>query len=180
MLSDPAETLHHPTGIAGVAHQWKSAHGSKCSSVDQETRRRPDANTPIPTPTQPACTHPGFGVSPSQGQAQHYQALDDLQQLLHDHSNALVAQEPTDGLEMRWPHEVAVGAVDVAVGDVERLEIRQHSFTETGPVIPDQTCNSLITVLCSITTNFKEKEEITPMLLIGETIAFLPMCSDTR
>lgn len=53
-----------------------------------------------------------------------YQALDDLQELLHDHSDALVTQESANGLEMRGPHEIPVGAVDVAVGDVERLEER--------------------------------------------------------
>lgn len=55
-----------------------------------------------------------------------YQALDDLQQFLHDHSDALVTQESADGLEMRGPHKVPVGAVDVAVGDVERLESRRR------------------------------------------------------
>lgn len=53
-----------------------------------------------------------------------YQALDDLQQFLHDHSDALVTQESADGLKMRGPHKVPVGAVDVAVGNVERLENR--------------------------------------------------------
>lgn len=55
-----------------------------------------------------------------------YQALDDLQQFLHDHSDALVTQESADGLEVRGPHEVPVGAVDVTVGDVERLESRRR------------------------------------------------------
>lgn len=50
-----------------------------------------------------------------------YQALDDFQQFLHDHGDALVAQQSADGLEVRGPHKVAVGAVDVAVGNVERL-----------------------------------------------------------
>lgn len=53
-----------------------------------------------------------------------YQALDDLQQFLHDHSDALVTQESADGLKMRGPHKVPVGAVDVAIGNVERLENR--------------------------------------------------------
>lgn len=53
-----------------------------------------------------------------------YQALDDFQELLHDHSNALVAQQSADGLEVRGAHEVPVRAVDVAVGNVERLETR--------------------------------------------------------
>lgn len=56
-----------------------------------------------------------------QCQAQHYQALDDLQQLFHDHGNPLIAKQPADCLEMRWPHKVAVGAIDVTVGNVERL-----------------------------------------------------------
>lgn len=97
--------------------------------MDQETRKCPDAaNTRIPKLTLPAPIQ-ALGFL----QAQNYQALDDLQQLLHDHSNALVAQEATDGLEVRWPHKVAVGAVDVAVGDVERLGNCKHSDSQTGP-----------------------------------------------
>lgn len=61
---------------------------------------------------------------PGLGEALPYQALDDLQQFLHDHSDALVTQESADGLEVRGPHEVPVGAVDVAVGNVKRLENR--------------------------------------------------------
>lgn len=57
-------------------------------------------------------------------EAPPYQTLDDLQQFLHDHGDALVTQESTDGLEMGGPDEVPVGAVDVAVGNVERLENR--------------------------------------------------------
>lgn len=53
-----------------------------------------------------------------------YQALDDLQQFLHDHCDALVTQESADGLEVRRAHKVPVRAVDVAVGNVERLEHR--------------------------------------------------------
>lgn len=53
-----------------------------------------------------------------------YQALDDLQQFLHDHRDALVPQQSADGLEMRGSHEVPVGTIDVAVGNVERLEDR--------------------------------------------------------
>lgn len=64
------------------------------------------------------------GRIPGLTEAPSYQALDDLQQFFHDHSDALVTQEPADGLEMRRPHEVSVGAVDVAVGNVERLENR--------------------------------------------------------
>lgn len=83
--------------------------------------RTPRSQSPpcLPVPSQAL----GF----LQHQAQNYQALDDLQQLLHDHSNALVAQEPADGFEVRWPHEVAVGAVDVAVGDVQGLGNWKHS-----------------------------------------------------
>lgn len=51
-----------------------------------------------------------------------YQALDNFQEFLHDHSNALVAQQSADGLEVRGAHEVPVRAIDVAVGNVERLE----------------------------------------------------------
>lgn len=56
-----------------------------------------------------------------QGQPQNYQALDDLQQLFHDHCDPLIAKKPADRLEMRWPHKIAVGAIDVTVGNVERL-----------------------------------------------------------
>lgn len=51
-----------------------------------------------------------------------YQALDNFQEFLHDHSNALVAQQSADGLEVRGAHEVPVRAIDVAVGNVEGLE----------------------------------------------------------
>lgn len=120
MLPDPAETLHHPTGITGIPI---SDNQPMAPSAPAWIKRHDGAaNAPIPTPTLPAPIQ-ALGFLHHQGQAQNYQALDNLQQLLHDHSNALVAQEPTDGLEMRRPHEVAVGAVDVAVGDVERLQI---------------------------------------------------------
>lgn len=100
----------------------------------QGTRGCPDENTLIPKPTLTALPVPiqALGFLHHQGQAQNYQALDDLQQLFHDHGNALVAQEPTDGLEMRRPHEIAVGAVDVAVGDVEGLG-NWNSDSQTGP-----------------------------------------------
>lgn len=50
-----------------------------------------------------------------------YQAFDNLEQLLHHHSDALVTEEAADGLEMRRPHKVSVGAVYVGVGNVQRL-----------------------------------------------------------
>lgn len=50
-----------------------------------------------------------------------YQALDDLQQLLHDNRDALVAEQPADDLEVRGPHEVAVAAVNAGVGQVQSL-----------------------------------------------------------
>lgn len=51
---------------------------------------------------------------------------------------------------MRWPHKVAVGAVDVAVGDVQGLEIGTQWQWDTAI---NQTYNSLIKVLCSIASN---------------------------
>lgn len=56
-----------------------------------------------------------------------YQALDDLEQLLHDHSDALVPQESADGLEMWGAHKIPVGAIDVAVGNVEGLEDKSQA-----------------------------------------------------
>lgn len=50
-----------------------------------------------------------------------YQALDNLEQLLHHYSNALVTKETADGLEVRRANKVSVGAVYVGVGNVERL-----------------------------------------------------------
>jgi hypothetical protein len=64
------------------------------------------------------------GHIPGCSEVSPYQAFDNFQQLLHDHSNALVTQESADGLEVRGAHEIPVGAVDVAVGNVERLENR--------------------------------------------------------
>lgn len=51
-----------------------------------------------------------------------YQALDNLEQFLHHHGDALVAQQTADGLEVRRAHKVPVGAVYVGVGDVEGLQ----------------------------------------------------------
>lgn len=50
-----------------------------------------------------------------------YQALDNLQQLLHHDCNALVTKETADGLEVRRANKVSVGAVYVGVGNVQRL-----------------------------------------------------------
>lgn len=50
-----------------------------------------------------------------------YQALDNLEQLLHHNSNALVTKKTTNGLEVRWANKVPVGAVYVRVGNVQRL-----------------------------------------------------------
>lgn len=61
-----------------------------------------------------------------------YQALDDLQEFLHDHCDALVTQESADGLEVRGAHKVPVRAVDVAVGNVERLEDRLRQSKRLG------------------------------------------------
>lgn len=50
-----------------------------------------------------------------------YQTLDNLKQLLHHYSNALVTKEAADGLEVRRANKVPVGAVYVGVGNVQRL-----------------------------------------------------------
>lgn len=57
-----------------------------------------------------------------------YQALDNLKQLLHHHSNALVTKETADGLEVGRANKVSVGAVDVGVGNVQGL--RREEATE--------------------------------------------------
>lgn len=57
-----------------------------------------------------------------------YQAFDNLKQLLHHYSNALVTKETADGLEVRWANKVSVGAVYVGVGNVQRL--RRDKETE--------------------------------------------------
>ncbi len=54
----------------------------------------------------------------------NYQALDNLEQLLHHHSDALVTKKTADCFEMRRTHKVPVGTVDVGVGDVQRLKNR--------------------------------------------------------
>ncbi|KAI1234166.1 hypothetical protein IHE44_0003883 [Lamprotornis superbus] len=89
---------------------------SGSSSIQMQPSQRPDQcqgtpslwispKTPI---TQPQRDPDNRRSWKEMMMAQNYQALDDLQQLLHDHSNALVAQEPTDGFEVRWPHEIAI------------------------------------------------------------------------
>lgn len=50
-----------------------------------------------------------------------YQTLDNLEQLLHDHCDALVAEQSADDLEVRRPHEVPVAAVNAGVGQVQSL-----------------------------------------------------------
>lgn len=50
-----------------------------------------------------------------------HQALDDLEQLLHDHRDALVAEQPANDLEVRRPHEVPEAAVNAGVGQVQGL-----------------------------------------------------------
>lgn len=56
-----------------------------------------------------------------------YQALHDLQQLLHDHCNALVAKQPADDLEVRRPHEVPVAAINARVCQVQSLGDKELS-----------------------------------------------------
>lgn len=58
-----------------------------------------------------------------------YQALDNLKQLLHHHSNALVTKEVADGLEVRRANKVSVGAVYVGVCNVERLRGKEETDT---------------------------------------------------
>lgn len=74
------------------------------------------------TATVPGNTQNSTLSNPQPPSYQAYQALDNFQEFLHDHSNALVAQQSADGLEVRGAHEVPVRAIDVAVGNVERLE----------------------------------------------------------
>lgn len=63
-----------------------------------------------------------------------YQALDNLEQLLHHHSNALVTKETADGLEVGRADKVSIGAVYVGVGNVERLR-RKEETRETETVL---------------------------------------------
>lgn len=60
-----------------------------------------------------------------------YQALDDLQQLLHDDRDALVAEQPADDLEVRGPHEVPEASVDAGVRQVQRLRTRGECGVRT-------------------------------------------------
>lgn len=91
--------------------KWQSWHTSDLVLSSEEPI--------LCTATVPGNTHSSTMCPPH---PHPYQALDDFQELLHDHSNALVAQQSADGLEVRGAHEVPVRAVDVAVGNVERLE----------------------------------------------------------
>ena len=60
--------------------------------------------------------------SPNPGKEAHqretYQALDHLQQLFHDHCDALVAKQSANDLEVRGPHKVPVAAIDARIGQV--------------------------------------------------------------
>lgn len=73
----------------------------------------------IPLPTLQLGAEP-FAVERSPWR-ETYQALHDLQQLLHDHCNALVAEQPADDLEVRRPHEVPVAAINARVCQVQSL-----------------------------------------------------------
>lgn len=55
-----------------------------------------------------------------------HQAFDDLQQLLHDHSNALIAQQPTHDLNVRGTHKVPVGAEYAAVRQIQGLQTKER------------------------------------------------------
>lgn len=41
-----------------------------------------------------------------------YQALDDFQQLLHHHSNPLIAKKPADDFKVRGANKIPIVAVD--------------------------------------------------------------------
>lgn len=62
------------------------------------------------------------------GNEDKYQALDNLEELFHHYSDALVTKETADGLEVRRANKVSVGAVYVGVGNVQRL--RREEDTE--------------------------------------------------
>lgn len=70
-----------------------------------------------------------------------YQALDNLQQLLHHYSDALVTKETADGLEVGRADEVSVGAVYVGVGDVQRLRRQKERERDKDGVTQDQKQN---------------------------------------
>lgn len=61
-----------------------------------------------------------------------YQALDNLKQLLHHYSYALVTKETADGLEVRRADKVSVGAIYVGVGNVQRLRKKQRNGFKLG------------------------------------------------
>lgn len=52
-----------------------------------------------------------------------HQAFDNLQQLLHYHSDALIAQQPAHDLDVRGTQKVPVGTKYAAVGQVQGLQI---------------------------------------------------------
>lgn len=56
-----------------------------------------------------------------------YQALDNLEQLLHHYSDALVTKETADGLEVGRADKVSVRAVYVGVGNVQRLRREEET-----------------------------------------------------
>ena len=58
-----------------------------------------------------------------------HQALDNLQQLFHDHCNALVAQQPADDLKVWRSHKVPVAAINAGVGKVQSLGKRGQFST---------------------------------------------------
>lgn len=53
-----------------------------------------------------------------------HQAFDNLQQLLHYHGNALIAQQSTHDLDVRGTQEVPVGPINAAVGQVQGLQLK--------------------------------------------------------
>lgn len=60
-----------------------------------------------------------------------YQALDNLKQLFHYYSNALVTKETADGLEVRWANKVPVRAVYVGVRNVQWLRRKKKTERNT-------------------------------------------------
>lgn len=59
--------------------------------------------------------------------AMSHQAFDNLQQLLHYHSDALVAQQSAHDLDVRGTQKIPVGAKDAAVCQVQGLQLEKRT-----------------------------------------------------
>lgn len=77
-----------------------------------------------------------------------HQAFDDLQQLLHHHGDALVAQQSAHDLDVRGTHKVPVGAKYAAVRQVQGLHSEERQVMMKEKCSQNTYFNTRINIAC--------------------------------